>query len=146
MSFVFVHHIFLQNFNLYEIKYVKLLPKSGIRLLTTQKPINRPGWWEGKFALFQMLAAGGEGRRLSKGQLSATDNRGPRACIGRGRGLHAETAQSALTVVLKSVLGGLTNVILIVLGTVNHHSQGQFVSISLRPILGVVAAYVVGAV
>ena len=123
---------------------MKLLPKSGIRLLTAQKPINRLGWWEGKFALFQMLATGGEGRCLSKGHLSAADNRGPRALIGRGRGLHAETAQSALMVVLKSVSGGLTSVIWIVLGTDNCHSQGQFVSISLRPVLGTVGANVVG--
>lgn len=47
-------------------------------------------------------------------------------------------------VVLKSVIGGLTSVIWIVLGTVNRHFQGQFVSISLRPVLGIVAAYVVG--
>ena len=108
---------------------MKLLPKSGIRLLTAQKPINRPGWWEGKFALFQMLAAGGEGRRLSKGQLSATDNRGPRACIGRGRGLHAETAQSALTVILKLIIGGLSGVILLVLVTISLQFQGKLVSI-----------------
>ena len=33
----------------------------GFWLLATQKPINRPGWWKEKFALFQMLAteAGG---------------------------------------------------------------------------------------
>ena len=38
--------------------------------------------------------------------------------------------------------GGLTRVISIVLGTVNLQFQGRFVSISLRPILGTVAAYV----
>ena len=34
----------------------------GFWLLAAQKPINRPGWWKEKFALFQMLAteAGGE--------------------------------------------------------------------------------------
>ena len=39
-------------------------------LLVTQKPINRPAWWKGTFALFQMLATGtGEGGgHLSKGQ------------------------------------------------------------------------------
>ena len=42
----------------------------GVRLLTAQKPVNRPGWWKGKFALFQMLATWGEaGRHLSKGRL-----------------------------------------------------------------------------
>jgi len=25
----------------------------GVWLLAAQKPINRPGWWKGKFALFQ---------------------------------------------------------------------------------------------
>ena len=29
-----------------------LLPKGGVQLLAAQKP----GWWKGKFALFQMLA------------------------------------------------------------------------------------------
>ena len=38
--------------------HVILLPKEcgGAWLLTVQKPISRPGWWKGKFALFQMLA------------------------------------------------------------------------------------------
>ena len=46
---------------------------------------------------------GGEGRRLSKGQLPTPqpDHQGARAVIDKGRGLHAETAQSALTVILK---------------------------------------------
>ena len=39
-------------------------------------------------------------------------------------------------VIFKLVMGGLTRVIMIVLGTVNFHFQGQFVSVSLRPILG----------
>ena len=52
----------------------------------------------------------------------------------------AETAQSALTVIFKLVISGLTIVMLIVLNTV------WFVSISLRPILGTVAAYVTGTV
>ena len=31
----------------------------GFRLLAAQKPVNRPDWWKGKFALFQMPATGG---------------------------------------------------------------------------------------
>ena len=54
-------------------------------------------------------------------------------------GLHAETAQSALTVILKLV-SGLTSVILIVLNTVSLQLQDRFVSISLRSVLGIVAA------
>ena len=74
------------------------------------------------------------------------ENQGARAFTERGRGLHAETAQSALTVILKLVTAGLTGVILIVLSTVNLQFQGWFVSISLRPILGLVTAYVMATV
>ena len=41
---------------------------------------------------------------MSKGRLPATDNQGARAFIDGERGLHAETVQSALTVVLKLVV------------------------------------------
>ena len=61
-------------------------------------------------------------------------------------GLHRETAQSALTVIFKLVTGDLTSVIVIVLDTVDLQFQGPFVPISLRPVLGIVAAYVVAAV
>ena len=44
-------------------------------------------------------------------------------------GLHAETAQSALTVILKLVIGGLSGVILLVLVTVSLQFQGKLVSI-----------------
>ena len=69
-----------------------------------------------------------------------------RAFIGQGRGLHAETAQSSWTVIFRLVIGGLTSVISIVLGIVNLQVQGQFPSISLRPVLGTVAAYAIGIV
>ena len=75
-----------------------------------------------------------------------TDSQRARAFIGGGRGLHAEAAQSALTVILTLIIGGLISVILIVLGTVNLQFQGGFVSISLRPILGIVAAHVMATV
>ena len=66
---------------------------------------------------------GGEGGRQARVQRSLpTDNQWAKAfkgefqgCTGRGRGLHAETAQSALTIILKLVIGGLTSDILIVL-------------------------------
>ena len=51
-------------------------------------------------------------------------------------------AQSALTVILTLVFGGLISVILIVLSTINLQLQGQFVPISLSPVLRIVAAYV----
>ena len=74
------------------------------------------------------------------------DGQGIRTLIDEGRGLHAETTQSALTASLKWFICGLTSVILIVLSTVTLQSRGQFVPISLRPILGIVAAYVMTTV
>ena len=78
----------------------------GFRLLAAQKPVNRPDWWKGKFALFQMPATGGGvgegGRHLSKSRLSPSpDKQGVRAFIDKSRGrLHAEAAQSSLTVIV----------------------------------------------
>ena len=46
----------------------------------------------------------GEGGVVPKGQLLATDNQWARAFMGGGRGPHAETAQSALPVILKLVV------------------------------------------
>ena len=57
---------------------------------------------------------------------------------------HIETAESALIVIFKLVIGGLTSAILIVLGTVNLQFQGPSVAISLRPVPGTVAAHVLG--
>ena len=52
------------------------------------------------------------------------------------------------TVISKSHLqiDGLTRLILIVLGTVNLQFHGPLIPISLRPILRIVAAYVIAAV
>ena len=61
-------------------------------------------------------------------------------------GLHAETAQSALAVIFKLVIGGLISVILVVLGTVNLQFQSNAVSIFLRPVRGTGAAYVTATV
>lgn len=47
------------------------------------------------------------------------DNQGARAFIDRGTGLHTETAQAALEVILTLVIGGPTSVILIVLTTIS---------------------------
>ena len=69
---------------------------------------------EGKFAFFQKLATGEDGGLLSKGQSpSLTVSGVTEPFIDRGRGLHAETVWSALTVILKLVIGGLTSTILI---------------------------------
>ena len=57
-------------------------------------------------------------------------------------GLHAETTQSALIVILKMVNSVLTNVILVTLSTVYLQFHGHFVPISLRSVLRIVAEYV----
>ena len=63
---------------------------------------------------------------------------GARAFIDRDvgvRGLRAEKAQSALMVIFRLVISGLTGIMLVVLGTVNLQFQGPLVLISLRPVL-----------
>ena len=64
-----------------------------------------------------------------------------RVCVGA---LRAETAESSLPVLFRWAMGGLSSVILVVLGAVNLQFQGQSVSSSLRPILRIMAAYVGG--
>ena len=72
----------------------------------------------------------------------ATDNQWARALIIGGRGLYVETAQSALTVILKLGIGGLTSLILIVLSPVSLSFQGHFILTFLKPVLRIMAAYV----
>ena len=76
---------------------------------------------------------------LSKGWLPRTDNQWQQL-LKTERGLHAETAESALIVILKLVISGLTSVILVALGAVNLQFQGQFVSTSLKATPKTVAA------
>ena len=60
----------------------------GVQLLTSQKPINSPRWWKGKFALFHMLP-GGAGRRVDicpKTGFPPVAATGERAFIDRRRG------------------------------------------------------------
>ena len=71
---------------------------------------------------------------------------GDKCFIDTKSGLHVETAQSALIVILKLVISGLTSIILIVFGIVNLQFQGQFVSISLKLVLTIVAGYVMATV
>ena len=64
-------------------------------------------------------------------------------CVG---GLHAEMAQSTLTLIFTLVISGLASIILIVLGTVNFQFQGPFVPISLWSVLRIVAVHFPGTV
>ena len=89
------------------------MERCGVWLLTAQKPINRTGWWKGKFALFQTAATRQEGGCLSRGQLPSTDSQWGGSFIDRRRGLHSEAAESTLLVIVKLVIRGLTCVILV---------------------------------
>lgn len=90
----------------------------------------------GKESLFWMPATGEKGRLLPKSQLPCLNPPPTKQKImgkspyrWRGRGLHVETVQSALTVILKNghADAGLTSVILIVLSIINLQFQCQFV-------------------
>ena len=56
--------------------------------------------------------------------------------------MQKEYSQLRQSVIFKVIIGGLTTVVFIFLGTVNLQSQGLFIPISLRPVLRIVAAYV----
>ena len=130
-----------------EIERVSCYRKSGFQLLDAQKPISRLGWWKERFGLFPMPATGEVAKCLSKGQVPRRTISGQQFYRwGRGVALYAETVQSALTGILKLVMGGLTSIILIVLGTVNLQFQNWFVSISLSSILRIVAADITATV
>ena len=79
--------------------------ESGVQLLAALKPIKRQGWWKGKFALFWRLAAGGRGvDSCPKADSPPLTAGGPELFIGGRRGLQAEAAPPALSVILKLVL------------------------------------------
>ena len=121
----------------------------------SSKPIKRSGLCKTKFALFWMLATGSGGGEGHKGPFSpSADSPLPdstptmgggvvKGFIDRRRGC-LQKQQSALTVIFKLVISGLTSISFAVLGAVNLQFQGEFVSSSLRPILRIMAAYVGG--
>ena len=88
-----------------------------------------------------MMATGGKGRLLSKGQLC------PQPQQSEGKSFHRLRGGATCrhnTVILKLVFSGLTSVLLIVLMTMKLQFQGHFVPmVFFWPILGIVAAYVV---
>ena len=101
---------------------------------------------EKHFALFQRLATGDgsvDCGLLSKGQLPTPESQWARAFPGEERGLPAETAQSAQTVILKWVTGGLTSVTLITYG---YYSVPGSVCSHFFEALGTAAAYVMPTV
>ena len=120
---------------------------SGVRLLPALKSVKRQGWWKWMFALSQRLAV--RGREADSCQKAdsfpLTFGEQELFFIDRGRGLRAETAQSALTVILK-----LATIVVwpasFWLSTLNLQSQDQFFPISLKSAFRIVAACVVKTV
>ena len=135
--------------------FVHILPcftpsvtESGVWLLASQKPIMRPGWWKWKFALFWMITTGVLGggqmpvQRLSTLPPLPWQSGAKSFYRWKEEAICRNSIQSALTVILNLVIGGLTSIILIVLGTVNLQFHGWFVFISLKQILGIVGVCV----
>ena len=98
---------FLEFLGRIKLHLLTVLLKVEVQVLAAQKPVERQVGGKESLLYFGCWQRGGSGGccwRLSKGQLLPTDNQGTRAFIGGWRGLHAETAQSALTVILKLIM------------------------------------------
>ena len=102
-----------------------LLPKEygRVQLLAAQKPINKPGWWKGKFAIIQKPATGeGSGERVADVCPPALATSGARAFIDRVVGVKGSTCRKS-TVNYDGYLHTAHRwsdcIILVVLGTVN---------------------------
>ena len=80
------------------------------------------------------------GGLLPESRLHQWKSRGQEILWTEGGG-STQQQQSALPVILKSVISGLTNIILIALGTVSLQFQGRFIPISLRTVLRIVASW-----
>ena len=109
---------------------VPLLPTVGSSCLPLKR--NRETrWWEGKFVLLWMLAIGGGMWTPVQRLTPYPDNQCLRASVDREREFQSETAQSALTVILKLVTDGLTSIMLIIFLSVQFSCS--MVSDSLQP-------------
>ena len=121
------------------------LTRSGVRLVAAQQTAKSPGWWRGQFGLFWMPAIR-DGRRAdtcpkADSLTTPLTNQATGAFTDRGK-QPVETAQSALTVIFTLAISGLTSI----RDAVNLPFQDRFVSVSLRPALRVVAAYIMAMV
>ena len=97
--------------------------ESGVWLLTAQKPLKRPGWWEGAFPLFWMPATKGRVDACPKTNSRPLTVSGQELLEAEGGG-YIQKQNYQLTVTLKLVISGLTSVISTVLSTVNIQLQG----------------------
>ena len=116
-----VSHIAGRFFTVWATRTCDSVAKSGVRLLTAQKPLKRPSQWKGKFALFWMPATGAEGgaQRLTPPPWKS----GSKSFHRWKEGATMQKLCIQLCIQrsqLEIGLWHLTRVILIVLGTENH--------------------------
>ena len=122
----------------------------GLRFgcFSTQKPVNRPGWLKGKFALFQMLATG-RGKAVADFCLKANSPTPDNAAgenVYKQRWGSGGTPRRNSTVISRLVISGLTSTIVIILGAVKLQFQAPFLPISLQSVLRIVASCVLDTV
>jgi len=88
-----------------------------------------------------------EGGRLSKGLTPLpNDNQWAKNFYGQREGAPCRNSTVSSDSHFEIVFGGLASVILIVLSIVNLQFHGQFVPVSLRPVLRIVASHVTATV
>ena len=88
-----------------------------------------------------------EGGHLSKGLTPLpTDNQWAKSFYGQREGAPCRNSTVSSDSHFEIVFGRLASVTVIVLSTVNLQFHGQFVPVSLRPILRIVAAHVTATV
>ena len=135
-----MYHLFFPKFT-----------ESGVLLLAILKPIKKAKLVKRKICLTLEAGSWGlwwvESRLVSKGWFSLMTTSGQdfkgvfQGCVGRGRG-YMQKQQSQLWQSFwnwSQSWIGLISIILIVSSTDNLQFQGQFVPISLRPVLRIVA-------
>ena len=119
--------------------------KSGVQFLTAQKTIKRPGWWKGKFVLFWMPATGvGEGwtpvQKLTSPTLLTISGQECSQTEG-GTPHRNSTVSSDCHLVIGPQWSEQHHPDCF--KYVNLQFQGRLVPTSLRPVLGIVGAYVI---
>ena len=92
----------------------------------------------GKESLFQRQATGGGGQTPVQRLTPPLTIRGQELLQTEG-GAPCRAPQSTLTLIFKFVTSSLTSIILMVSCTVSFQFQVQFISISFRPVLRIVA-------
>ena len=121
-----------------------LVTESRVWVLTARKPVKKQEWWKEKFAFFQTtrVVVGEETHVCPKADSAYPQQSGDKSFYRQREGATGRNS-TVSPITLKLVIGSLTRVILIILSTINLQLQGQFVSIFLPLILGIVAASIV---